>query len=95
MKFFLRFLTIITLVTLLVAETKAQTRTTDMQLGTEYFRNREFEKALTIFEKLHEENPSQVTYHYYYSCLIELKNFQKSRAGHAQTNQGKPRQPAL
>lgn len=78
MKLFLRVLTIITLVTLLVAETKAQTRTTDMQLGTEYFRNREFEKALSIFEKLHEENPSQVTYHYYYSCLIELRNFKKA-----------------
>lgn len=78
MKLFLRVLTIITLVTLIVAQAKAQTRTTDMQLGTEYFRNREFEKALSIFEKLHEENPSQVTYHYYFSCLIELRNFKKA-----------------
>lgn len=56
----------------------AQQRVTDLQVGTEYFRNREYEKALPIFEKLFEENPSQVHYHYYFSCLLELNNYRKA-----------------
>jgi tetratricopeptide (TPR) repeat protein len=76
-----RFSVLIVLcLTILLASTDllAQVRTTDMQLGTEYFRQREFAKALEIFERLHEENPSQVTYHYYFSCLLELNEFRKA-----------------
>jgi tetratricopeptide (TPR) repeat protein len=76
-----RFSVIIALcLTILLAagEVLAQVRASDMQLGTEYFRQREYEKALEIFERLHEDNPSQVTYHYYYSCLMELNDFKKA-----------------
>lgn len=56
----------------------AAQRTTNMQVGIEYFRNREYEKALPVFEELHDQNPSQVTYHYYLSCLLELGEFRKA-----------------
>ena len=62
----------------LVAEVKAQPRTNNMQLGTEYFRNREYEKALPIFEELYQQNPTQVSYHYYFSCLLELGDYRKA-----------------
>jgi len=56
----------------------AQQRVSDLQVGIEFFRNREYEKALPIFEKLYEQNPSQVHYHYYFNCLLELNNYRKA-----------------
>lgn len=60
------------------ADVNAQQRSSDMQLGSEYFRNREYEKALPIFENLYQQNPSQAAYHYYFSCLIELGDYKKA-----------------
>jgi len=78
MKRFSVFIALCLTILLAAGDVLAQVRASDMQLGTEYFRQREYEKALEIFERLHEDNPSQVTYHYYYSCLMELNDFKKA-----------------
>jgi len=71
-------------------DVNAQQRSSDMQLGTEYFRNREYKKALPIFENLYQQNPSQAAYHYYFSCLIELGDFKKAERTAKQQIRKKP-----
>lgn len=50
----------------------------DEQLGVMYYNNREYEKAVTIFEPLFSKNPSQFNYLYYVNSLFELKDFEKA-----------------
>jgi len=49
------------------------------QLAQEYFKNGEFEKAATIFEKLVAKNPTNSYYFSkYISCLTELEEYEKA-----------------
>lgn len=50
----------------------------DEQLGVMYYNNREYEKAVAIFEPLFSKNPSQFNYLYYVNSLFELKDFEKA-----------------
>ena len=50
---------------------------TDHQLANQYFRNKEFDKALPYFEKLFEKQPS-FYYSPYIKCLIALKEYEKA-----------------
>lgn len=56
----------------------AQVPIDKQQMAMEYFRNREYSKALPLFEELHQQNPSQTTYYYYTTCLLETKDFRKA-----------------
>ncbi len=56
----------------------AQQRNTERDLALEYFRNRDFEKALPIFEKLYDNSPTQVNYHYFFNCLIQVNDFRRA-----------------
>lgn len=56
----------------------AQQSTIERDIALEYFRNREYDKALPLFEKLWDDNPSDFHYHYYFHCLIESKDFKKA-----------------
>jgi len=47
----------------------------DEQLASQYFRNREFEKAAVLYERLYEEKNSTLYYTYCLYCLVELKQF--------------------
>jgi tetratricopeptide (TPR) repeat protein len=47
----------------------------DEQLAMQYLQNKEYEKAVVLFEKLYEANRGEVYYQYYLHCLISLKDF--------------------
>lgn len=51
---------------------------TDEQLAVQYFQNKEYEKALTLFENLYNGNPTPLYYNYYLDCMIESGNFKKA-----------------
>src|SRR4051812_44872453 len=46
----------------------------DRQLADQYMNNGEFDKAVSIYEKLYDKDPMSVYGNYYY-CLIELRSF--------------------
>jgi len=51
-------------------------RDNDYRLGIEYFKSKEFEKALFYFEKLANQNPNTTVYFdYYIRCLKELEDY--------------------
>ncbi|MCB0806633.1 MAG: tetratricopeptide repeat protein [Bacteroidales bacterium] len=54
---------------------KQEKEESDIQLAAQYFRNREYDKAIILYEKLYEEKPNSVYYTYYLYCLIELGEF--------------------
>jgi tetratricopeptide (TPR) repeat protein len=58
-------------------EKTAQERTIkeNEQLGIQYFRNRDYEKSLQIFEGLYELKPSHLNYTYYLNSLLGLENY--------------------
>ena len=45
----------------------------DEKLAMQYYKDKEYDKAITLFEKIHAKNPSSYTYYYYYSSLLELE----------------------
>jgi tetratricopeptide (TPR) repeat protein len=48
----------------------------DQLLATQYYNDKEFEKAVVLFEKLHRQNPSSNTiYQYHLDCLLQLKGY--------------------
>lgn len=56
-----------------------QTQTqTDEQLGIRYFQNKEYEKAVQIFEKVYNKKGSSYIYYYYCQSLIELKDYKEA-----------------
>jgi tetratricopeptide (TPR) repeat protein len=48
------------------------------QLAAQYFRNREFEKAVVLYEELYENGRNRNFYTYYVYCLVELQEFRKA-----------------
>ena len=47
----------------------------DEKLAMQYYKDKEYDKAITLFEKIHAKNPSSYTYYYYYSSLLELERY--------------------
>lgn len=45
---------------------------TDQQLGLQFYNNRQFQKAVEVFERLYKNKPDNFTYTYYMQCLLEL-----------------------
>ena len=50
----------------------------DEQLAAQYFRNREYEKAVVLYEKLYDKKSSSIYYTYYLFCLVELEDYKKA-----------------
>ncbi len=48
------------------------------KLAAEYVRNRDFEKAVVLYEKLFEEKGTHFYYNYYIFCLIELQDYKNA-----------------
>lgn len=48
------------------------------QLALQYYREGDFEKAVDLFEKLYQKNPSTVYYNYYLNTLFGLKDYSKA-----------------
>ncbi len=51
---------------------------TNEQLAIQYFQNKEFDKAVILFEEIYNKAPTPFIYDYYLSCLVELKEFNKA-----------------
>lgn len=52
-------------------EVVAQSQT-DQQLGLQFFNDKEYEKAVEIFERLYKDKPDHFSYTYYLQSLLEL-----------------------
>jgi tetratricopeptide (TPR) repeat protein len=48
------------------------------KLAAEYFRNRDYEKAVTLYKKLYEEKGAHLYYTYYILCLTELQDYKEA-----------------
>lgn len=48
---------------------------TDYQVAMQYYRNGEFEKAVTLYKKLYFSNRSHNYFYYYFDCLQKLKDY--------------------
>ncbi len=48
------------------------------KLAAEYFRNRDYEKAVVLYEQLFDEKESYFFYNYYLFCLIELQQYKQA-----------------
>ena len=51
---------------------------TNEQLAIQYFQNKEFDKAVILFEEIYNKAPTPFIYDYYLNCLIELKDYNKA-----------------
>lgn len=48
------------------------------KLALEYYRNKEYEKAVVLYEQLFEEKQTRFFYTYYFACLIELDDYKEA-----------------
>lgn len=55
--------------------THKPTEPDDEKLAAEYMKNKEFEKAMVLYEKLYNEKGTNFYYTYYIYCLIELQDY--------------------
>ncbi|MEZ5147503.1 MAG: tetratricopeptide repeat protein [Bacteroidales bacterium] len=63
----------------------------DPQLAAQYFRNRDYEKALVLYKKLYEEQQNtSVYYTYYLYCLVELESYKEAERLVKQQMKDKP-----
>jgi tetratricopeptide (TPR) repeat protein len=53
-------------------------KSSDEQLAAEYFRNKDFDKAVVYYERLFERTGADFYYGYFLDCLLELKDFKKA-----------------
>jgi len=53
-------------------------RQTDEQLASQYFRARDFEKAVVLYKKLYETKNNSLYYTYFLYCLIHLEDYKKA-----------------
>ena len=47
----------------------------DEQLAMQYYKDKEYDKAVELFEKIHAKKPDSYIYYYYYYCLLELERY--------------------
>ncbi|MBN2175502.1 MAG: tetratricopeptide repeat protein [Bacteroidales bacterium] len=57
---------------------QAEQNQSNEQLASQYFQNKEYDKAAVLYEKLFEKNPGSFYYTYYLFCLIELRDYSKA-----------------
>ena len=50
----------------------------DAQLAAQFYRKKEFDKAVVLYAKLYEKKNSNVYYTYYLYCLLELDDFKEA-----------------
>ncbi|HTB06374.1 MAG TPA: hypothetical protein VK806_05420 [Bacteroidia bacterium] len=51
---------------------------TDEELAQQYYLNKEYDKAVAYYEKVYAKRQSNVVYHNYLECLIQVKDFKTS-----------------
>ncbi len=55
-----------------------QKKESDEQLAVQYFQNKEYEKAVVLYESLYKQNKNTVYYTYYLYCLVLLQEYKKA-----------------
>lgn len=45
------------------------------QLALQYYKDKEYDKAVELFEKIHAKKPDSYVYYYYYHSLLELERY--------------------
>ena len=53
---------------------------TNHQLGLQYYRNQEYQKAAEVFEQLYNSNRSNAYYSYYLNSLIQIEAYEKAES---------------
>jgi tetratricopeptide (TPR) repeat protein len=76
-KFSIRFFFVLFLLCFSLKQSFAQ-ENENFKLAIQYFENNEFDKALPLFEKEYQNNPSDNVYTYLSSCTIQLKDYSKA-----------------
>jgi tetratricopeptide (TPR) repeat protein len=66
-------LLLISIVILFITNVKGQ-NATDQQLGLQFFNDRDYQKAVEVFERLYKNKPDHFSYTYYLQSLLELGN---------------------
>jgi len=56
-------------------ENRADKQKDDEKLAAEYLKNKDFEKAIVLYEKLYNDKGTHFYYTYYLYCLIELQDY--------------------
>ncbi len=56
----------------------AQKQQSEEQLGIQYFQNKEYDKAIAIFEKIYDKNNSSYIYYYYCQALLNLQDYKEA-----------------
>lgn len=47
----------------------------DEKLALQYYKDKEFDKAIELFDKIQAKNPNSYVYYYYYASLLELERY--------------------
>ena len=55
-----------------------QPKESDAQLAAQYYRKKEFDKAVILYAKLYKEKNSNIYYTYYLYCLVELEDYKEA-----------------
>lgn len=63
------------LLLLLACAPLAAQQSDDERLAMQYYKDKEFDKAITLFEKLQAQKPNSYIYYYYYASLMELERY--------------------
>ena len=71
-------LSLLTFLLFLVGQVRVLGQQSDEQLGLQYYSDKEYDKALTIFESLYNRSPNQFNYLYYLNTLLEIKEYDKA-----------------
>ncbi|MBU2650407.1 MAG: tetratricopeptide repeat protein [Bacteroidetes bacterium] len=50
----------------------------DERLASEYYRNKEYDKAAELYEKLYRKNPTHYYYTFYLYCLLQLEDYSEA-----------------
>jgi len=58
-----------------VINSQKQPKPDDEKIAAEYLKNKEYDKAVVLYEKLFDEKGTQFYYTYYLYCLIELQDY--------------------
>lgn len=84
---------LITIVLLFSAAATTIAQQNDQQLAIQYYQNRDYDKALVLFEGFYEKDPSLFNYIYYLNLLIEKQQFDKAEKIVKKQNKAQPNDP--
>jgi tetratricopeptide (TPR) repeat protein len=51
---------------------------TDEQLAAQYYSNKEYDKAITYYEKIYSKHPTNTNYRNYVDCYVQLKDYKNA-----------------